>query len=225
MNSTIMPSPSSATVSTDTASPAPATATAPAPAKPKGGRPSDYSSRTVDVLCGIIREKGISDSAAASMACLHPSTVSRWKREYPDLVIMLRSARELFRTRHLATILNKASAGEAGSWRAAAWLLERTFPEDYSPRARERALFREQFDAACASEEEGEVFEFPDRPMRDDLEAGSPAQSTPLQNVKNSGAPANEPPSAEMLAVGSALQNVKNSPLTGQVRPAVITTR
>ena len=81
---------------------------------------------------------------------LHPSTVSRWKREVPDLAILLRAAREEFRLAQLEVIYATAHAGHATSWRAAAWLLERIFPEDYAPRARERAQFQERFDAVCA---------------------------------------------------------------------------
>ena len=128
---------------------------------PKRGRPSAYSGYVTDILCALIRQKGLSDSAAAAAACLHPSTVSRWKREYPDFAILLRSSREIFRAEHLGTILEAARAGGSG-WRAATWLLERTFPEDYAPRAREPgAVLQERFDAVCASEEEGSELELP----------------------------------------------------------------
>jgi hypothetical protein len=109
----------------------------------------------IDALCAVIRATGVSDSAAAAQVSLHPSTVSRWKKENTDFAILLRSAREEFRDAQLAVIMEKAHSGEATSWRAAAWLLERTFPEDYAPRAKERALFQERFEAICAAEEEG----------------------------------------------------------------------
>jgi hypothetical protein len=184
--------------------------------KARPGRPSYLTERIVDELCAVIRETGASDSGAAGRVSLHPSTVSRWKREYPELVIALRSAREEFRMAHLELIMEKARAGEATSWRAAAWLLERIFPEDYSPRARERALFQERFDALCAAEEEGGALGLPDRvdplqivknpvatPTRG-LEAGAPRD---LQNVKNA-QPGNAP---ETDDAERPLQNVKNS--------------
>jgi hypothetical protein len=174
----------------------------------------------VKELCAVIRETGVSDSGAAARVSLHPSTVSRWKREVPDLAILLRSAREEFRMAHLGLIMAKAHAGEATSWRAAAWLLERTFPEDYSPRAKERALFQERFDALCAAEEQGGEIALPNRvdplqnvkysvvPLADRLEPGAP---NGLQDVKNSPLPA----APELHHPEKALQNVKNPTLAG----------
>ena len=115
------------------------TATAPVtPARP--GRPTTWSQQIVDLLCAIIRSNGISDSGAAALARVHPSTVSRWKREHPDLVIALLQAREQFRDHHLSLIMRASEA--KGGWRAAAWLLERVFPADYHPKAAERERFQ-----------------------------------------------------------------------------------
>ena len=157
----------------------------------------------LDLLCAVIRETGASDSAAASRAGVHPSTVSRWKRDCPDVAILLRAAREEFRQAQLSVIFAEAAAGHARSWRAAAWLLERIFPEDYSPRAKERALFREQHDAALAREEEGSELVLPDAP-----------EGEPLQNVQNSPPPAPRPPAQASALPGKALQNVQNAPVT-----------
>src|SRR4051812_49339688 len=102
----------------------PIPALAPAAPEPptKLGRPSAMNAQMLDLLCAIIRETGCSDSAAASRAGVHPSTVSRWKRDCVDVAILLRSAREEFRLAQLSVILGEASAGHARSWRAAAWL-------------------------------------------------------------------------------------------------------
>jgi hypothetical protein len=184
--------------------------------------------RTIDALCSVIRETGVSDSGAASRVNLHPSTLSRWKKEFPDLAILLRSAREEFRMAHLSLILQKAHAGEATSWRAAAWLLERTFPEDYAPRAKERAQFQERFDALCASEEEGGPIALP-------------TKGEPLQNVKNSTSIPPAPPTEPELTLPltpaprrgamefrlpeTPLQNVKYSPLAGPLCPPILSTK
>jgi hypothetical protein len=104
----------------------------------------------IDALCSIIRETGASDSGAAARMSLHPSTLSRWKKESPSLAILLRGAREDFRAAQLEVIHATVRSGTATSWRAAAWLLERVFPEDYAPRAAERAKFQELYDARQA---------------------------------------------------------------------------
>ena len=108
------------------------------PARP--GRPTTYAQQIVDLLVAIIRSNGISDSGAAALAGVHPSTVSRWKREHPELVIALLQAREQFRDHHLSIIMRASEA--KGGWRAAAWLLERIFPADYHPKAAERERFQ-----------------------------------------------------------------------------------
>jgi hypothetical protein len=130
--------------------------------------------RMIEALCSVIRATGISDSGAAARMSLHPSTVSRWKREFPDLAILFRAAREDFRSAQLDIIQREAESGRATGWRAAAWLLERIFPEDYAPRARERAQFQERFDAVCAAEAEGGMLALP-------------TEGEPLQNVQNAG--------------------------------------
>jgi hypothetical protein len=181
----------------------------------------------VDALCSVIRETGVSDSGAAARVSLHPSTVSRWKKESPDLAILLRSAREEFRSAQLEFIMASARAGHATSWRAAAWLLERTFPEDYAPRAKERAQFQERFDAICAAEEEGGAITLP-------------TNGEPLQNVKNS-TPLPAPPADPELTLPltpasragamdlrlpeKPLQNVKNSPVAGPLCPPTVSTK
>ena len=182
----------------------------------KGGRPSGFSTESVAALCEIIRATGISESGAAGRANVHPSTVSRWKRDFPELAILLRSAREEFRAEQLDLILTTARAGHNGSWRAAAWLLERTFPQDYSPRAKERAHFQEMEEAACARE--AEAWE----PRPEPAPGAEPTSAKASQSVQNSpaSAPASggeTPASPEMHNAGGThprkpLQNVQNPP-------------
>jgi hypothetical protein len=169
------------------------------------------SAQMLDLLCAIIRETGCSDSAAASRAGVHPSTVSRWKRDCADGAILLRSAREEFRMAQLSVILAEANAGHARSWRAAAWLLERIFPEDYSPRAKERALFQAQHDALCESEAEGSAL----APSTSSGPSALHVEGDTLQNVQN----ADEPPAPSAAEMSSfpvrVLQNVKNGAPAG----------
>lgn len=230
MKTALLPSPSSSTALSSSSAPAPAAGAlerAPGP-----GRPSAFNERMIDSLCSIIRETGVSDSGAAARMSLHPSTVSRWKRDFPDFALLLRTAREDFRAAQLEIIFEASRAGKATGWRAAAWMLERVFPQDYAPRAAERARFQEQYEAECAREAEGAEIALPDR-------------GEPLQNVQNSTLPAPrpEPPRAVSHAVpeltldlsadarrGASeirlpekpLQNVKNSALAGAVCPPAL---
>src|SRR4051794_35617259 len=105
------------------------------------GRPTSYSPQVIDYLCSVISERGVSDSAAARLSKVSTSSLGRWKKEHPEVRYALLAAREEFRTAQLDEIIN-ASKSPRG-WRAAAWLLERIFPEDYAPRASEREKFQE----------------------------------------------------------------------------------
>src|SRR5215203_6131260 len=91
------------------------------------GRPSGYSKEILESLCTIITERGVSDSAAARYAHIGTSTVSRVKKQHEEFRRALLAAREEFRAIQLEEILG-ASRTPRG-WRAAAWLLERIFPE------------------------------------------------------------------------------------------------
>src|SRR4051812_30030634 len=106
MKTALSPSPTFASASSSSPAPAPSTGLperAPAP-----GRPSGFNAQMIDSLCSIVRETGVSDSGAASRMSLHPSTVSRWKRDYPDFALLLRSAREDFRAAQLSVVLEMA---------------------------------------------------------------------------------------------------------------------
>jgi hypothetical protein len=93
------------------------------------------------MLRAVIRQFGVSDSAAAVKVGMSASTISRWKREFPDLAQELQQAREECRIHHLQVIIDHSQAEGGRGWRASAWLLERLFPGDYSPRMRERFAY------------------------------------------------------------------------------------
>src|SRR6266853_2219691 len=117
-------------------SPSEAAPAAPAPASfrcasRRRGRPTSYTDETLDLICHFIREEGLSDSAAAEAAAVSAATLGRWKREHEELQIELSLARGEFRSAQLNIIKTAAQAGGQRGWRAAAWLLERIFPEDY----------------------------------------------------------------------------------------------
>ena len=191
------------------------------PPRPAGvGRPSGLNGQMIDALCAVIRETGASDSAAAARVGVHPSTVSRWKRDCPDFAILLRAAREDFRIAQLSIIFAEANAGRATGWRAAAWVLERIFPEDYAPRARERERFREQHEAACAREAEGSELALPDgegaeetiRPSDNEtIEEVACDRGEALQNVHKAGTGAPRAAGQRRALPVGVLQNVQNS--------------
>jgi hypothetical protein len=96
------------------------------------GRPTLLTDTTVRALCALIRQDGISDSGAARRLGIGKATISRWKAAHPDLELALDQARELFREDKLRLILNATKSNGMPDWRAAAWLLEHIFPEDYA---------------------------------------------------------------------------------------------
>jgi hypothetical protein len=107
----------------------------------KRGRPSDYAPRVIDMLCDSIRRYGLSDSAAAEQQGMSTSTLSRWKQVHPEIGIKLKQARQQIRTFHLDRIMEHSAAENGKGWRASAWILERLFPGDYSPRMKERNAY------------------------------------------------------------------------------------
>lgn len=127
----------------------------PAPAPPSG-RPSTFTPEVAVDLIRVITRLGCSDIAAARHCGISSSTISRWKQEHPDFTAALRMAREEFRAAKLAIIFEAAAAEGGKGWRAAAWVLERMFPEDYHPKAAERQAFREMAEAAAALEPDAE---------------------------------------------------------------------
>ncbi len=96
------------------------------------GRPTSFTDETVDLICHFIREEGLSVSAAAARANIGVATISRWRERHPELVDDLACAREEFRAAKLAIIRHATMHDGRPDWRAAAWELERRFPEDYA---------------------------------------------------------------------------------------------
>jgi hypothetical protein len=95
------------------------------------GRTSGYSEETVGRLCEAIRRRGMSDTAAALSLGIARSTLSDWKRDYPELEDWLGMAREQFREAKLAVVDEAKTADGRPDWKAAAWSLAKAFPEDY----------------------------------------------------------------------------------------------
>ena len=189
---------------------------------------------TVQTLLALIRQAGLSDSAAAAKAGLSTSSLSGWKREYPDFALALLKAREEFRDTHLKIIFEAARA-RAG-WRASAWLLQHVFPGDYSPRAAER----EKFQRLAEQQAKREQAEFP---MNDESPATPPVSSSrnaaPTQadllrrssssaraDSQNSPSIASEEVSLEGILItssGKDSQDSRNLPKVDRVNPPAVT--
>jgi hypothetical protein len=156
------------------------------------GRPSCYSDRIIEMMCGPIREFGLSDSAAAESVGMSSSTISRWKQQFPELGPKLQQAREGCRLHHLRLISKHAEAEHGRGWRAAAWLLERLFPGDYSPRMSERNAYRQGEERRREREAQEFRSEEIDEQLRLRKELDAQARSTAAAAEAAQGAAASE---------------------------------
>src|SRR3954452_2992131 len=59
------------------------------------------------------------------------STLSGWRKDHPDILNSFAAAREQYRALLLDRLHNAKTRDGRDDWRATAWLLERSFPEDY----------------------------------------------------------------------------------------------
>ena len=100
------------------------------------GRPTKYTEDLADAIYEAIRLYGHTDTAAAAKYGVRASTVSRWKRENEDFATDLEAARAEFKETILAEIRGATKRDGTLDWRAHAWILERTFPDEYGRRTR-----------------------------------------------------------------------------------------
>ncbi len=107
----------------------------------KRGRPSGCSDRVVAMMKDQIRRHGFSDTAAAESVGVSSTSISRWKKQDPELASELLKARFDCRIYHLEMIEQAAAAENGRGWRASAWILERLFPGDYAPKMAERFAY------------------------------------------------------------------------------------
>ncbi len=104
------------------------------------GAPSKIQDPQVrEILRGAIA-LGSSINQAASAAGIDPSTFRRWRiKAEADKEPYLTFFNDLMMDRDRATIRKLRiidNAAEAGTWQAAAWWLERNFPDEYGQRTR-----------------------------------------------------------------------------------------
>lgn len=89
------------------------------------GRPSPYEEKK-DLILQVIRE-GNYQVTAAKVAGIHPDTLIEWKKKYPDFSDAIKAAE----AEAEISALQMVRAHSAGNWQAAAWYLERKFPERF----------------------------------------------------------------------------------------------
>ena len=131
----------------------------PASGKPAGGgarrgRPTVYSDKVFAMMKDYARRLGFSDTAAAEGVGVSSSTISRWKKECPEIAHELQTARQECRVHHLERMMQFAEGDDNRGLRATMWLLERLYPGDYAPRMSERFAYRNFEDRQREREEE-----------------------------------------------------------------------
>lgn len=101
-----------------------------------GGRAtSKYSkARAVAILEGI--RQGNSRTDAAEACGVTKDTLRRWTQRYPWFGQAMVQARAEGTARLLSSIRQAGVSGAPQSWQAAAWILERTRPDDFGQRSR-----------------------------------------------------------------------------------------
>jgi hypothetical protein len=82
-------------------------------------------------ICAILAV-GCSRTAAARYVGCHPDTIRNTAKREPEFAAEIEQAESQHEIRHLTHI--NAAAKEGRYWRAAAWALERTYPDRYGRR-------------------------------------------------------------------------------------------
>ena len=95
-------------------------------------RPSKYTPETVARIAEAL-EQGATYEAAAAHAGVHYDTLNEWRAEFPAFSVALKKAEAEAELHWLGQI--EAAAAD-GAWQAAAWRLERRYPERWGRRDR-----------------------------------------------------------------------------------------
>mgnify|MGYP001136552653 CR=1 FL=1 len=94
-------------------------------------RPTKYTPQTVARLLDGIR-LGLTYRLAAAYAGIDYATFCRWRMRYASFATQLQEAE----AHAAAVVMARIHHAAASDWRAAAWMLERRYPEDFGPRQR-----------------------------------------------------------------------------------------
>ena len=93
------------------------------------GRPSKFTHERQEAILRSLRA-GSTLKIAALANGIHPNTLNEWRRRYPDFADAVNTASGVAAELWLLTISNAAIRRD--DVRAAMWLLERRFPEDFA---------------------------------------------------------------------------------------------
>lgn len=105
------------------------------------GRPSKLTEERAEAILNALR-LGVTQENAARYGGVHPATYFRWLEEgakdeaddkYREFRQAVEKARAESEVRNVAII---ADAAKRGTWQAAAWFLERSFPRSWSKTSR-----------------------------------------------------------------------------------------
>jgi hypothetical protein len=92
-----------------------------------------YTEETVNIILESIA-KGLKQKDAAILAGISEDTLSRWKSENADFAGKVRQKEIENKKRYIEIILEASKT----SWQAAAWWLERNYPDEFSLKAEYR---------------------------------------------------------------------------------------
>lgn len=93
-------------------------------------RPTKYTPETAKKIIEAIRV-GATHELAAAYAGINQDTLTNWKKRYSDFSDAVKEAEGMAAVKWLA-VIDKAAQG--GAWQAAAWKLERKYPQQYGRR-------------------------------------------------------------------------------------------
>jgi len=100
------------------------------------GRPTKLTDAALQTICQAITA-GSTKHHAAEAAGIHRDTLHDWTRRYPDVSDAIEKAEGMMVVRNVALI---QTAATAGTWQAAAWLLERRHSDDFAKPTEKRTL-------------------------------------------------------------------------------------
>ena len=109
-------------------------------------RPAKYTPQAVERIVRALLQ-GATYQLAASYGGIHYDTFNEWRKRYPEFSDAVKSAEAGAAVGWLEQI---EQAAASGTWQAAAWKLERRYPEDWGRRERVDLNIRRQAEQLAA---------------------------------------------------------------------------